>query len=103
MLLGPLATTTLYNAIVRLRAFREQDLFDNCEGRLIITLGKDGQYDFNDNVAQFVVITNYIFMNLSVISNSSYGLTAYAQDIRFFDFFCVTITATSGLDLRTLP
>ena len=88
MLLG-LLTTTTYNAIVRPRAFREQNLFGNCESRLIITLGKDGHYDFNDNFAQFVVITNYSFRNLSAINNSPYGLTAYAQDIRFFDFFCI--------------
>jgi hypothetical protein len=98
------ATNVFYNAVVGQEADLDGDgMLDNCEGRMIITLERDGDYDFNDNVEQFLEITDGSLRTLSGFSNSTYGLAAYTQDIGASDSCAVTITATSGDDVRPPP
>ena len=98
------ATNVFYNAVVGQEADLDGDgMLDNCEGRMIIALERDGDYDFNDNVEQLLEITDGSLRTLSGFSNSTYGLAAYTQDIGASDSCAVTITATSGDDLRPLP
>jgi hypothetical protein len=104
VLLRNIATNVFYNAVVGQEADLDGDgMLDNCEGRMILTLEKDGDYDFNDNVEQLLEITDGSLRTLSGFSNSTYGLAAYTQDIGASDSCAVTITATSGDDLRPLP
>jgi hypothetical protein len=98
------ATNVFYNAVVGQEADLDGDgMLDNCEGRMIITLERDGDYDFNDNVEQFLEITDGSLRTLSGFSNSTYGLAAYTQDIGASDSCAVTITVTSGDDVRPPP
>lgn len=98
------ATNVFYNAVVGQQADLDADgMLDNCEGRMIITLERDGDYDFNDNVEQFLEITDGSLRTLSGFSNSTYGLAAYTQDIGASDSCAITITATTGDDLRPVP
>src|ERR671923_1240158 len=104
VMLRPVATNVFYNAVVGQHADLDGDgILDNCEGRMTLTLEKDGDYDFNDNVEQFVEITDGALRILSGFSNSTYGLAAYTQDIGSSDSCAITITATAGEDLRPLP
>lgn len=104
VMLSPVATNVFYNAVVGQNADLDADgILDNCEGRMTITLEKDGDYDFNDNVEQFVEITDGSLRTLSGFSNSTYGLAAYTQDIGSSDSCAITITATAGADLRPPP
>ena len=98
------ATNVFYNAVVGQEADLDGDgMLDNCEGRMIITLERDGDYDFNDNVEQLLEITDGSLRTLSGFSNSTYGLALYTQDIGASDSCAITITATSGDDVRTPP
>lgn len=98
------ATNVFYNALVGQEADLDGDgMLDNCEGRMIITLERDGDFDFNDNVEQFLEITDGSLRTLSGFSNSTYGLAAYTQDIGASDSCAITITATAGDDVRPLP
>jgi hypothetical protein len=104
VMLRPVATNVFYNAVVGQNADLDADgILDNCEGRMTITLEKDGDYDFNDNVEQFVEITDGSLRTLSGFSNSTYGLAAYTQDIGSSDSCAITITATAGAVLRPPP
>jgi hypothetical protein len=104
VMLRPVATNVFYNAVVGQHTDLDGDgLLDNCEGRMTLTLEKDGDYDFNDNVEQFVEITDGSLRTLSGFSNSTYGLAAYTQDIGSSDSCAITITATAGADMRPLP
>jgi hypothetical protein len=104
VMLRPVATNVFYNVVVGQNADVDADgILDNCEGRMTITLEKDGDYDFNDNVEQFVEITDGSLRTLSGFSNSTYGLAAYTQDIGSSDSCAITITATAGADLRAPP
>jgi hypothetical protein len=104
VMLRPVATNVFYNAVVGQHADLDGDgILDNCEGRMTLTLEKDGDYDFNDNVEQFLEITDGSLRTLSGFSNSTYGLAAYTQDIGSSDSCAITITATAGEDLRPLP
>jgi hypothetical protein len=104
VMLRPVATNVFYNAVVGQHADLDGDgILDNCEGRMTLTLEKDGDYDFNDNVEQFVEITDGSLRTLSGFSNSTYGLAAYTQDIGSSDSCAITITAIAGEDLRPLP
>jgi hypothetical protein len=101
LMLRPVATNIFYSAVVGQHADLDGDgLLDNCEGRMTIMLEKDGDYDFNDNVEQFVEITDGSLRTLSGFSNSTFGLAAYTQDIGSSDSCAITITATAGADLR---
>jgi hypothetical protein len=101
VMLRNIATNVFYNAVVGQQADLDGDgMLDNCEGRMIITLERDGDYDFNDNVEQFLEITDGSLRTLSGFSNSTYGLAAYTHDIGPSDSCAVTITATSGDDVR---
>ncbi len=98
------ATNVFYNAAVGQEADLDGDgMLDNCEGRMIITLERDGDFDFNDNVEQFLEITDGSLRTLSGFSNSTYGLAAYTQDIGASDSCAITITATAGDNVRPLP
>ena len=104
VMLRNIATNVFYNAVVGQEADLDGDgMLDNCEGRIIITLERDGDYDFNDNVEQFVEITDGSLRTLSGFSNSTYGLAAYTQDIGASDSCAITITATAGDGVRPLP
>lgn len=104
LMLRPVATNIFYNAVVGQHSDLDGDgLLDNCEGRMAIMLEKDGDYDFNDNVEQFVDITDGSLRTLSGFSNSTFGLAAYTQDIGSSDSCAITITATAGADLRPPP
>jgi hypothetical protein len=104
VMLRNVATNVFYNAVVGQQADLDADgMLDNCEGRMIITLEKDGDYDFNDNVEQFLEITDGSLRTLSGFSNSTYGLAAYTQDIGASDSCAITITAATGDDLRPVP
>lgn len=104
VMLRNIATNVFYNAVVGQQADLDSDgMLDNCEGRMIITLERDGDYDFNDNVEQFLEITDGSLRTLSGFSNSTYGLAAYTQDIGASDSCAITITATAGDDLRPVP
>jgi hypothetical protein len=99
-----IATNVFYNAVVGQQADLDGDgMLDNCEGRMIITLERDGDFDFNDNVEQFLEITDGSLRTLSGFSNSTYGLAAYTQDIGASDSCAITITATAGDGVRRLP
>jgi hypothetical protein len=78
-------------------------LLDNCEGSMIVTLERDGDYDFNDNVEQLLPISDGSLRTLSGFSNSTYGLALYTQDIGTSDSCAITITATTGNDVRPVP
>jgi hypothetical protein len=98
------ATNVFYNAAVGQEADLDGDgMLDNCEGRMIITLERDGDFDFNDNVEQFLEVTNGSLRTLSGFSNSTYGLAAYTQNIGASDSCAITITATAGDNVRPLP
>jgi hypothetical protein len=104
VMLRNIATNVFYNAIVGQQADLDGDgMLDNCEGRMIVTLEKDGDYDFNDNVEQFLEITDGSLRTLSGFSNSTYGLAVYTQDIGASDSCAMTITATSGDNVRPMP
>jgi hypothetical protein len=97
-------TNVFYNAVVGQQADLDGDgMLDNCEGRMTITLERDGDFDFNDNVEQFLDITDGSLRTLSGFSNSTYGLAAYTQDIGASDSCAITITATAGDGVRPLP
>lgn len=98
------ATNIFYNAVVGQQSDLDGDgILDNCEGRMIITLEKDGDYDFNDNVEQLLPITDGSLRTLSGFSNSTYGLALYTQDIGASDSCAITVTATAGSDVRPVP
>ena len=98
------ATNVFYNVAVGQEADLDGDgMLDNCEGRMIITLERDGDFDFNDNVDQFLEVTDGSLRTLSGFSNSTYGLAAYTQDIGASDSCAITITATAGDNVRPLP
>jgi hypothetical protein len=98
------ATNVFYNVAVGQEADLDGDgMLDNCEGRMIITLERDGDFDFNDNVEQFLEVTDGSLRTLSGFSNSTYGLAAYTQDIGASDSCAITITATAGDNVRPLP
>src|ERR671919_118148 len=104
VMLRNIATNVFYNAVVGQQADLDGDgMLDNCEGRMIITLERDGDYDFNDNFEQFLEITDGSLRTLSGFSNSTYGLAAYTQDIGASDSCAITITATGGDGVRPLP
>jgi hypothetical protein len=97
-------TNVFYNAVVGQQADLDGDgMLDNCEGRMTITLERDGDFDFNDNVEQFLDITDGSLRTLSGFSNSTYGLAAYTQDIGASDSCAITITATAGDGVRPMP
>ena len=99
-----IATNVFYDAVVGQQSDLDGDgMLDNCEGRMIVTLEKDGDYDFNDNVEQLLPITDGSLRTLSGFSNSTYGLAVYTQDIGASDSCAVTITATAGSDVRPVP
>jgi hypothetical protein len=99
-----IATNVFYNAVVGQQADLDGDgMLDNCEGRMIMTLERDGDFDFNDNVEQFLEITDGSLRTLSGFSNSTYGLAAYTQDIGASDSCAITITATAGDGVRPMP
>jgi hypothetical protein len=104
VMLRNIATNVFYNAVVGEQADLDGDgMLDNCEGRMIITLERDGDFDFNDNVEQFLEITDGSLRTLSGFSNSTYGLAAYTQDIGASDSCAITITATAGDGVRPMP
>jgi hypothetical protein len=104
IMLRNIATNVFYNAVLGQQADLDGDgMLDNCEGRMIITLERDGDFDFNDNVEQFLEITDGSLRTLSGFSNSTYGLAAYTQDIGASDSCAITITATAGDDVRPMP
>jgi hypothetical protein len=104
VMLRNIATNVFYNAVVGQQADLDGDgMLDNCEGRMIMTLERDGDFDFNDNVEQFVEITDGSLRTLSGFSNSTYGLAAYTQDIGASDSCAITITATAGDGVRPMP
>ena len=99
-----IATNVFYNAIVGQQSDLDGDgLLDNCEGRMILALERDGDFDFNDNVEQILQITDGSLRTLSGFSNSTYGLAVYTQDIGASDSCAVTITTTAGGDVRPVP
>jgi hypothetical protein len=104
VMLRNIATNVFYNAVVGQQADLDADgMLDNCEGRMTITLERDGDFDFNDNVEQFLKITDGSLRTLSGFSNSTYGLAAYTQDIGASDSCAITITATAGDGVRPPP
>ncbi len=104
VMLRDTATNVFYNAVVGQHADLDSDgMLDNCEGRMIITLERDGDYDFSDNVEQFLEIRDGSLRTLSGFSNSTYGLAAYTQDIGVSDSCSITITATAGDGVRPPP
>jgi hypothetical protein len=104
VMLRNIATNVFYNAVVGQQADLDGDgMLDNCEGRMIMTLERDGDFDFNDNVEQFLDITDGSLRTLSGFSNSTYGLAAYTQDIGASDSCAITITATAGDGVRPMP
>jgi hypothetical protein len=104
VMLRDMATNVFYNAVVGQQADLDGDgMLDNCEGRMTITLERDGDFDFNDNVEQFLEITDGSLRAFSGFSNSTYGLAAYTQDIGASDSCAITITATAGDGLRPPP
>ncbi|MDQ3967182.1 MAG: hypothetical protein M3275_02160 [Thermoproteota archaeon] len=101
VMLRNMATNVFYNAVVGQQADLDGDgMLDNCEGRMTITLERDGDFDFNDNVEQFLEITDGSLRAFSGFSNSTYGLAAYTQDIGASDSCAITITATAGDGVR---
>jgi hypothetical protein len=104
IMLRNVGTNVFYNAVVGQQADLDGDgMLDNCEGRMTITLERDGDFDFNDNVEQFLEITDGSLRTLSGFSNSTYGLAAYTQDIGASDSCAITITATAGDGVRPPP
>ena len=104
VMLRNVATNVFYNAVVGQQADLDGDgMLDNCEGRMTITLERDGDFDFNDNVEQFLEITDGSLRTLSGFSNSTYGLAAYTQDIGTSDSCAITVTATAGDGVRPPP
>jgi hypothetical protein len=104
VMLRNMATNVFYNAVVGQQADLDSDgMLDNCEGRMTITLERDGDFDFNDNVEQFLEITDGSLRAFSGFSNSTYGLAAYTQDIGASDSCAITITATAGDGVRPPP
>ena len=104
VMLRDIATNVFYNAVVGQQADLDGDgMLDNCEGRMTITLERDGDFDFNDNVEQFLEITDGSLRAFSGFSNSTYGLAAYTQDIGASDSCAITITATAGDGVRPPP
>jgi hypothetical protein len=104
VMLRDMATNVFYNAVVGQQADLDGDgMLDNCEGRMTITLERDGDFDFNDNVEQFLEITDGSLRAFSGFSNSTYGLAAYTQDVGASDSCAITITATAGDRVRPPP
>jgi hypothetical protein len=104
VMLRDMATNVFYNAVIGQQADLDGDgMLDNCEGRMTITLERDGDFDFNDNVEQFLEITDGSLRAFSGFSNSTYGLAAYTQDIGASDSCAITITATAGDGVRPPP
>jgi hypothetical protein len=104
VMLRDMATNVFYNAVVGQQADLDGDgMLDNCEGRMTITLERDGDFDFNDNVEQFLEITDGSLRAFSGFSNSTYGLAAYTQDVGASDSCAITITATAGDGVRPPP
>ena len=104
VMLRNIATNVFYNAVVGQQADLDGDgMLDNCEGRMTITLERDGDFDFNDNVEQFLEITDGSLRTLSGFSNSTYGFAAYTQDIGAGDSCAITITTTAGDGVRPPP
>jgi hypothetical protein len=104
VMLRNMATNVFYSAVVGQQADLDSDgMLDNCEGRMTITLERDGDFDFNDNVEQFLEITDGSLRTLSGFSNSTYGLASYTQDIGASDSCAITITATAGDGVRPPP
>lgn len=104
VMLRDMATNVFYNTVVGQQADLDGDgMLDNCEGRMTITLERDGDFDFNDNVEQFLEITDGSLRAFSGFSNSTYGLAAYTQDIGASDSCAITITATAGDGVRPPP
>src|SRR5918998_1543486 len=104
IMLRDTGTNVFYNAVVGQQADLDGDgMLDNCEGKMTITLERDGDFDFNDNVEQFLEITDGSLRTLSGFSNSTYGLAAYTQDIGASDSCAITITATAGDGVRPPP
>ncbi len=103
VMLRNMATNVFYNAVVGQQADLDADgMLDNCEGRVTITLERDGDFDFNDNVEQFLEITDGSLRSLSGFSNSTFGLAAYTQDIGASDSCAITITASAGDGVRPM-
>ncbi len=104
MMMRNVATNVFYNAVVAQQSDLDGDgILDNCEGRIVITLERDGDFDFNDNVEQVLPITDGSLRTLSGYSNSTYGLAVYTQDIGASDSCAITLTSTSGTDVRPVP
>jgi hypothetical protein len=104
VMLRDMATNVFYNGVVGQQADLDGDgMLDNCEGRMTITLERDGDLDFNDNVEQFLEITDGSLRAFSGFSNSTYGLAAYTQDVGASDSCAITITATAGDGVRPPP
>jgi hypothetical protein len=104
VMLRDMATNVFYNAVVGQQADLDGDgMLENCEGRMTITLERDGDFDFNDNVEQFLEITDGSLRAFSGFSNSTYGLAAYTQNIGASDSCAITITATAGDGVRPPP
>ena len=99
---GP--TNVFYNAAVGQQTDLDGDgMLDNCEGRMVLTLENDGDFDFNDNVEQVLQITDGSLRTLSGFSNSTYGLAVYTQDMGASDSCAMTITSTAGDNVRAVP
>ncbi|MDQ3848485.1 MAG: hypothetical protein M3261_05980 [Thermoproteota archaeon] len=104
LMLRNIATNVFYNAVVGQQADLDGDgMLDNCEGRVVLALEKDGDYDFHDNVDQVLQITDGSLRTISGFSNSTYGLALYTQDMGASDSCAITITATAGDNVRAVP
>ncbi len=104
LMLRNIATNVFYNAAVGQQADLDGDgMLDNCEGRVVLALEKDGDYDFHDNVDQVLQITDGSLRTISGFSNSTYGLALYTQDMGASDSCAITITATAGDNVRAVP
>ncbi len=104
LMLRNIATNVFYNAAVGQQADLDGDgIFGNCEGRMVLALEKDGDYDFHDNVDQVLQITDGSLRTISGFSNSTYGLAIYTQDMGASDSCAITITATAGDNVRPVP
>jgi hypothetical protein len=104
LMLRNIATNVFYNAVVGQQADLDGDgMLDNCEGRMVLALEKDGDYDFHDNVDQVLQITDGSLRTISGFSNSTFGLALYTQDMGASDSCAITITATAGDNVRPVP
>lgn len=104
LMLRNIATNVFYNAAVGQQADLDGDgMLDNCEGRMVLALEKDGDYDFHDNVDQVLQITDGSLRTISGFSNSTFGLAVYTQDMGASDSCAITITASAGDNVRPVP